>query len=85
MVTYDNRPLGICPACGETVKRNEDVVWTCPCDLDPKNAYWESSPITEDQCEADGWYSLCANEHPGWTCFLEELPLHSTCHEAGNY
>lgn len=89
------KPVGICPACKQTVFADEPdgPVWTCPSDLNPSNPYYEELPedyqTTEAQKEANGYYANCPDglnnacpiEHYG----TGHLPLHSACYEKGNY
>jgi hypothetical protein len=91
MVTRDNVPQGICPACGETVKRAEDAVWTCRHNLSADNPY-KLPPLWT---RGDYWYlsddewasmSHCLNEHEETRGYCEDdMPLHSACYDAGAY
>lgn len=84
----DHKPLGICPACGETVKDSDDAVWTCPYDLNPANPYWQPSPLTANQraeLEADGYYGLCLMGTGRGYCDDMHMPLHVACYERGDY
>ena len=86
-----NKPFGICPACGEAVSRDEqEVVWTCPSDLNTANPYYEELPgdwqKTDTEKEAAGYYANC----PEGSCPIEaygsgHLPLHAACYERGDY
>jgi predicted amidophosphoribosyltransferase len=78
-----DKPIGICPACGETVSRDEDEVWTCPRDLSPANPYREPSDVTEDQMQQDQVFSLCYENHGGFCS--DHMPLHAACYDRGDY
>lgn len=80
------KPVGICPACKETVFADEPdgPVWTCPADLNPKNCYWEPQEgITRDMQKKAGVFSNCWEDFGG-SCY-DRMPLHSKCYEKGNY
>lgn len=89
MVT--EKPVGICPSCGNTVfasRETDGPVWICPADLNPKNAYWSPSEVTEDMKEKDGDYSCCPSSHclDGGYCEIDKhMPLHSACYNKGDY
>lgn len=96
MVT--EKPVGICPACGQTVFASQETpdgpVWTCPRDLAPQNAFWHSTFIREEDQQAAGVYSNCPDDfgiksgargrYLG-VCELEHLPLHARCYEKGTW
>lgn len=85
------KPVGTCPACGETVRDNDGPVWTCPADLSPKNPFAKSplppfDTITEAEREQSGYFGNCredTGDHHG-QCY-ERIPLHSACYEKGDY
>lgn len=92
METEIEAPVGICPACRETVfnsREPDGPVWTCPADLNPRNPYWEprtfheSDEEHEKACEEAGVFSNCGEDF-GFGCY-ERLPLHADCYERGNY
>jgi hypothetical protein len=88
-IEYDKKnekPVGICPACGESVfnsRETDGPVWTCPCDLNKNNPFWQPSDVTEEMMEKDGCYSYCWSEHGGYC--EDHMPLHSECYDKGNY
>ncbi len=85
------KPVGVCPACGETVFNSRETngpVWTCPADLSPANPYWQAPIVerTEAEMEKSGFFGLCCEDSGDnhGSCY-ERLPLHSVCYEKGNY
>jgi hypothetical protein len=66
------KPVGICPACGEAVfssrEGDDGPVWTCRSDLQTTNPFYEELPedwqTTEEQKEEDGYYANCPEGRP---------------------
>ena len=91
MAQSEEKPVGICPACKQTVFNSLELdgpVWTCPADLSEKNPFWEAPLIewSEEDREQMGYYGNCledTGDNHG-QCY-ERLPLHSACYERGNY
>lgn len=91
MAQLNEKPVGICPACGESVfnsRETDGPVWTCPADLNEANPYRETPLIewSEAEREAMGYFGNCledTGDNHG-SCY-ERLPLHSACYEKGNY
>jgi len=95
------RPVGICPACGESVfnsREPDGPVWTCPSDLSPDNPYYEELPddyqTTEEEKERSGYFANCPDQRPGggacpfaWSVGAPacHMPLHSACYDKGEY
>jgi len=83
------RPLGICPKCGNSVYVSEalhiaDIVWTCPSDLNPLHSFFFFSDVTEEQKEARGDLSNCPSVHDfdGGFCKRKcHLPIHPECYD----
>lgn len=96
MSALTEKPVGTCPACGESVfdsREPDGVVWTCPADLSEKNPFHE--PPMHDWTEADrermGYFGNCLEDvdfadapgHYG-RCY-DRMPLHAACYEKGDY
>lgn len=95
MSALTEKPVGTCPACGESVFNSREgdggPVWTCPADLDPKNPYWEPplepfDTITEEERERLGYFGNCREDgySDNHSCY-DRLPLHAACYERGDY
>ena len=94
--TAIEKPVGICPACRETVFNSREEagpVWTCPADLSPENPYWQAplppfDTITEEGREELGYFGNCREDvdhkDGGGSCY-DRLPLHGACYEKGGY
>jgi len=94
MAKLAEKPVGTCPACGESVfnsRESDGLVWTCPADLSPDNPYWEPpleqfDTMTEKQREKIGYFGNCRED--GYSdengCY-ERMPLHSKCYDRGEY
>ena len=85
------KPVGICPACGEAVfnsRETDGPVWTCPADLARNNPYWEPPIVetTEAEKEAAGFFGECCEDSGAnsGACY-GRLPLHAACYDRGNY
>jgi hypothetical protein len=91
MARLKEKPVGICPACGQTVFNTQETdgpVWACPTDLSPDNPYWQWSVVTNEQQERDGAYSNCPSAHgldDGRCEHLAHLPLHGACYDKRDY
>jgi len=80
------KPLGICPACGQTVFNGEnEPIWVCPTNIDKSNPYYQAPivEITAEQQEEQGLVSQCGSDFG--TCCHEDLPLHRKCYESEDY
>ena len=82
--------VGVCPACGERVlwDDSDGPVWICPADLSEDNPYRqapsEDLPSQEEQ-ERIGVFSNCVEDYDASKWCHDRMPLHSRCHEKGNY
>jgi hypothetical protein len=94
------KPVGICPACGEAVFNSREhpdgPVWTCRSDLQTTNPFYEELPedwqTTEAEKEANGYYANCPEGLPKPQACPHEypggpghMPLHAACYDKGNY
>jgi hypothetical protein len=96
MSALTEKPVGTCPACGESVfnsREDDGPVWTCPADLSLENPYAEP-PLyewSEEERERMGYYGNCLEDvdcadAPGHSgrCY-DRLPLHAACYAMGRY
>ncbi len=79
------KPLGICPSCGEAVYASEEqdsrsgrVIWVCASDLDPRHICYQVSEVTPEEMARAFNPSHCPQEY-GRSCSLDHFPLHGHC------
>jgi len=78
------RAVGVCPACNETVKDEDDCSWICRSDLNKSNPYHQFSEYHDEVLsvqEKNGCYSNCPSQHEldGGECVWHHLPMHEVC------
>jgi hypothetical protein len=81
------KPLGLCPHCGNMVYASEEIdgvfekriAWVCASDLDPEHVYYQASDVTPEEMQ-QAWHDTHCPKAYGRTCSRAHFPLHQQCY-----